>query len=156
MRSFLLCMMGALFTIAMAGQRVVASQPTLVRAEFSTDTDYDGKDQDTGLYVDVWTADHSLRIARCENADKFDYDAYTHHTIDLDVLASEIEKDACYGFHCKLTQRMHGHDKWVCRGRVTLYFSDGTELIARFGTTALRNDGASVSFTQHGEANDDQ
>ncbi|MEU5079780.1 MULTISPECIES: hypothetical protein [Streptomyces] len=127
--------------------------PTLSRAELFTLTgDGDNKDHDTGIYITVKTNDEKSLLASINNADSSGKDMTTynddsHHIVPLVVEAPGTGKSECYGFRVRMWIKTNGNDNWTIDvARVTLYFSDGTTLVAeKFGFN-LDGDGDTVEF----------
>jgi hypothetical protein len=131
----------------------VTRQPTLRRAELFTLTgDDDNKDPDTGIYITVKTADDRALLASINNADSSGKDMTTynddsHHIVPLVVEAPGISKEDCRGFNVRMWIKTKGNDTWtIDDARVTLYFGDGTTLVAEQLAFSLVNDGASTDF----------
>lgn len=126
-------------------------QPVLVKAVLSTHT-YNDKDNDTGVFVDVKIGDGSGMIAKCANADNSrssstEYKKNSDHTINLEIVASGIKKDACKKFKVHLWQHTSGWETWRLKPSVTLTFSDGTTLVAQGGDVELKNDKGAADFS---------
>lgn len=128
-------------------------QRTLCRAELFTLTgDQDNKDKDTGIYVTVKTADDRSLLASINNADSSGKDMTTynddsHHIVPLVVEAHGATLDDCGGFKVHMWIKTNGNDTWtIDDARVTLYFSDGTTLVAEQLGFSLVDDGASTDF----------
>ncbi len=128
-------------------------QPTLIRAELYTLTgDADNKDHDTGIYLIVKTADDRTLLASVNNADSSgkdmtEYNDDSHHIVPLVVEAPGITKEDCGGFKVHMFIKTNGNDTWtIDDARVTLYFSDGTTLVAEQFGFSLVNDGARTDF----------
>ncbi|GHG93105.1 hypothetical protein [Streptomyces rubradiris] len=127
--------------------------PTLSRAELFTLTgDDDNKDHDTGIYITVKTSDEKSLLASINNADSSGKDMTTynddsHHIVPLVVEAPGARKWECSGFRVRMWIKTNGNDNWTIDvARVTLYFSDGTTLVAeKFGFN-LDGDGATAEF----------
>ncbi|MFF9586447.1 hypothetical protein [Streptomyces achromogenes] len=127
--------------------------PTLSRAELFTLTgDGDNKDHDTGIYITVKTSDDRSLLASINNADSSGKDMTTynddsHHIVPLVVEAPGTGKPDCSGFRVRMWIKTNGNDNWtIDDARVTLYFSDGTTLVAeKFGFN-LDGDGATAEF----------
>ena len=129
-------------------------QPVLVKAVLSTHT-YNDKDNDTGIYVDVKTADGTAIIARCANADnskdnRTEYKKNSDHTVNLAIIATSIKKSACKGFKVHMWQHTSGWETWRFKPFVTLTFSDGATLLAEAGNVELKNDKAAIDFNAPG------
>lgn len=122
--------------------------PTLTGARFTSVTDGDNKDHDTGLYVYVFTKDERTRLAQIENADNSNKDATEYndgseHMLDLALISPGSTKADCNGFHYKVGIKANGNDKWkVATSRVQLVFSDNTELDANSGYFELESKGS--------------
>jgi hypothetical protein len=128
-------------------------QPTLIRAELFTLTgDGDNKDHDTGIYLIVKTSDDRTLLASVNNADSSgkdmtEYNDDSHHIVPLVVEAPGVTKGDCGGFKVHMSIKTNGDDTWtIDDARVTLYFSDGTTLVAEQFDFSLVNDGASTDF----------
>lgn len=128
-----------------------AAAPTLNRAELFTQTNDDNKDHDTGVYVDVFTSNGATKLANIENADNCDSDACEYndgsrHTVVLNVLSPGSTKDDCQGFKAKIKSKANGNDKWkIKKATVTLYFSDGTNLVKERSDFELNSRGSNFS-----------
>ncbi len=138
---------------ASANQRRGDAQPTLDRAELFTLTgDGDNKDPDTGIYITVKTQDSKSLLASVNNADSSGkdmtkYNDDSHHIVPLVVEGPGTSKADCAGFRVRMWIKTNGKDKWtIDDARVTLYFSDGTTLVAEKQSFNLENDGASTEF----------
>lgn len=110
------------------------NEPTLLKAEFVSHTIND-KDSDTGVYVYIDSNDGKTHFAQIENADNSSkretgYDGGSDHTVKLTVLKPSFTKQECMGFKVTVAAKANGSDKWQLNGRTTLYFSDGTKLVA--------------------------
>lgn len=128
-------------------------QPTLIRAELFTLTgDADNKDHDTGIYLTVKTTDNRTLLASVNNADSSgkdmtEYNDDSHHIVPLVIEAPGITKGDCGGFKVHMFIKTNGDDTWsIDDARVTLYFGDGTTLVAEQFGFSLVNDGASTDF----------
>ncbi|AEW98561.1 hypothetical protein [Streptantibioticus cattleyicolor] len=128
--------------------------PPGVRATLFTLTgDEEDKDHDTGIYVTVKTRDDKGLLASVNNADSSGKDMTTynddsHHIVPLVVEAPGATKPDCEGFKVRMWIKTNGHDHWpIDDARVTLYFSDGTTLVAEKLGFSLTDDGAGVEFT---------
>ncbi|MEC3993036.1 hypothetical protein VSR01_05570 [Actinacidiphila sp. DG2A-62] len=126
---------------------------TLSRVELFTLTgDEDNKDHDTGIYVTVKTGDEQSLLASVSNADSSGKDMTTynddsHHIVPLVVEAPGALKSDCRGFKVWMWIKTNGNDNWsVDDARVTLYFSDGTTLVAEQLGFSLDGDGAATEF----------
>lgn len=126
---------------------------TLSRAELFTLTgDEDNKDHDTGIYVTVKTSDGQSLLASVNNADSSGKDMTTynddsHHIVPLVVEAPGALKPDCRGFKVRMWIKTNGNDNWsIDDARVTLYFSDGTTLVAEQLGFSLDGDGAATEF----------
>jgi hypothetical protein len=129
-------------------------QPTLGRAELYTATgDGDNKDHDTGIFVSVKTADDSMLLASISNADSSgkdmtEYNDDSYHIVPLVVESPGATDLQCTGFKVHMWIKTNGDDTWdIDLARVTLYFSDGTNLVAEQQGFQLVNDGASTDFS---------
>jgi hypothetical protein len=130
---------------------VAEDQPVLVKATLSTHT-YNDKDNDTGIYVDVKTADGAGMIAKCTNADnskgrRTEYKKNSDHTVNLEIIATAIKKSACKAFKVHMWQRTSGWETWHVKPSVTLTFSDGSTLLAESGDVELKNDKGATDFS---------
>ena len=130
-----------------------AKEPTLVRAELFTLTgDDDNKDKDTGIFLSVKTSDATMELAGISNADSSGKDATeynddSYHIVPLMVSAPGATRSQCTGFRVRMWQKTNGNDTWsVDLARVTLYFNDGTNIVAERNNFSLVDDGDSVSF----------
>jgi hypothetical protein len=108
---------------------------TLSRAELFTHTNDDNKDKDTGINISVMTADGATQLASCNNADSSNDDATEYndgsdHTVVLDVNAPGATFEQGKKFTVHMSQQTHGNDTWKFNARVTLFFTDGTNLVA--------------------------
>ncbi|KRV49055.1 hypothetical protein AQ490_22360 [Wenjunlia vitaminophila] len=128
-------------------------QPTLYRADLFTLTgDGDNKDHDTGIYITVKTRDDRTLLASINNADSSGKDMTTynddsHHIVPLVVEAPGATKSNCDGFKVRMWIKTNGNDTWtIDDARVTLFFSDGTTLVAEKLGFSLTDDGDSVEF----------
>lgn len=131
-----------------------SKQPTLVRAELFTLTgDGDNKDHDTGIFVSVKTASGKMQLASISNADSSGKDMTTYnddsyHIVPLEVNAPGATKADCDKFQVRMWIKTNGDDTWdIDLARVTLYFSDSTNLVAEQIKFQLINDGASTNFS---------
>lgn len=127
--------------------------PTLIRAELFTLTgDSDNKDNDTGIYVTVKTGDGRSLLASINNADSSGKDMTTynddsHHIVPLILEAPGTLKSDCGGFKVRMWIKTKGNDNWtIDDARITLYFSDGTTLVAEQYSFNLSGDGAATEF----------
>ena len=107
---------------------------TLSTAEFFSHTNDDNKDKDTGVFVDVFTKDGNTLLAQIADADNSSDDATEYndgseHVIGLTVKSSGSTKEDCAGFKVKVRSKANGDDKWKFNARVTLFFTDGTNLV---------------------------
>ena|SRR5665213_2269452 len=120
-------------------------------AEFWSRTADDNKDHDTGVYVDVKTANGQTLLAQIANADNSDDDATEYndgseHTIKLAGLSTGSTKDDCNGFKVSLKSKANGGDKWkIETARVILYFTDGTNLAKEIHGIELDSDDSNFS-----------
>jgi hypothetical protein len=126
---------------------------TLSRVELFTLTgDEDNKDHDTGIYVTVKTSDGQSLLASVNNADSSGKDMTTynddsHHIVPLVVEAPGALRSDCRGFKVRMWIKTNGNDNWsIDDARVTLYFSDGTTLVAEQLGFSLDGDGAATEF----------
>jgi hypothetical protein len=131
-----------------------SKQPTLERAELFTLTgDSDNKDHDTGIFVSVKSADGKMQLASISNADSSgkdmtEYNDDSYHIVPLGVDAPGATKADCNQFKVHMSIKTNGDDTWsIDLARVTLYFSDGTNLVAERANFRLVNDGASTDFS---------
>lgn len=131
-----------------------SKQPTLIRAELFTLTgDDDDKDHDTGIFVSVKSGDGKTQLASVSNADSSgkDMTGYTddsYHIVPLVVDAAGATKADCVQFRAHMWIKTNGSDTWsIDIARVTLYFSDGTNLVAEQDHFQLVDDGASADFS---------
>jgi len=120
--------------------------------ELFTHTNDDNKDKDTGIHLSVKTADGKMELASCNNADSSNDDATEYnngsdHTVALTIKAPGATKTQCSGFQVHMWQQTHGHDTWKFNAKVTLFFSDGQNLVASKDNVTLKNNGASVDYT---------
>jgi hypothetical protein len=129
-------------------------QPALLRADLYTLTgDGDNKDHDTGIFVSVKTADGSAQLASISNADSSgkdmtEYNDDSWHIVPLVVEAPGAAKSQCANFRVHLSQKTNGNDTWdIDVARVTLYFSDGSNLVAEQLNFQLVDDGAATDFS---------
>ena len=128
-------------------------EPTLERAELFTLTgDGDNKDHDTGIYVSVKTADGSTELASINGADSSgkdmtEYNDDSSHIVPLVIDAPGTTKGQSSGYRVHMWIKTNGDDTWdIDVARTTLYFSDGTNLVAEQTGFQLVNDGASTDF----------
>jgi hypothetical protein len=99
--------------------------------EFVSQTRDDKKDEQTGIYVYVTTKDDKIVLAQIEGADGVgrkpkEYLPKRDHVIQLLIVNHAVTKSDCEGFKVKVKSKASGNDKWDFKGRVTLYFQDGT------------------------------
>jgi hypothetical protein len=113
--------------------------PTLCWAElFTLTSGFSGKPADFGIYVTVKTADQSALIASASNAEAgsgFFYPQNSPHFVPLVIDGPGITKADCRGFRVrlqiKLLPQQPPEEPWgINVARVTLYFTDGTTLVA--------------------------
>jgi hypothetical protein len=128
---------------------VIPSEPVLNSAKLFTRTGDHAKDDDTGVYTYVRTANKQTLLAKVENADNCKkackYKNYSEHTVELTVV-SRLPKSQCQDFIVELGSRAYGNDKWKVEvARVTLYFSDGTNLVQEVRDRTL--DGRDLNYT---------
>lgn len=128
-------------------------QPVLVKAVLSTHT-FNDKDNDTGIYVDVKTADGTTIIAKCANADNSkdkstEYKKNSDHTVNLEIVGNDIKKSSCRGFKVHMWQHTSGWETWRFKPSLILAFSDGTTLLAEAGNVELKNDKGAIDFNAH-------
>ncbi|MDB6125084.1 MAG: hypothetical protein JWQ71_4077 [Pedosphaera sp.] len=102
-------------------------------AEFVSHTGSDKKDEQTGVYIYVTTKDEKTILAQIENADGAgpkpkEYLPKRDHVIKLTIVNHAITKSECAGFKVKVKSKASGNDNWEFKGRVTLYFKDGTNI----------------------------
>ncbi|MFI2205398.1 hypothetical protein ACH47Z_32370 [Streptomyces sp. NPDC020192] len=135
------------------GEAGCCGSSILFRAELFTLTgDSDNKDPDTGIYVTVKTSDEKSLLASINNADSSGKDMTTynddsHHIVPLVVEAPGATKSDCGGFKVRMWIKTNGSDNWsIDDARVTLYFSDGTTLVAERLNFNLDGDGAGAEF----------
>jgi len=106
------------------------AQP-LASATFLTHTGGDDKDHDTGIYIDVYTADRRILLAHIENADNCGgchYDDHSEHGFNIPVVA-RAERWQCENFIVVLRTRANGNDRWIIdHASVTLNFAGGPPL----------------------------
>jgi len=128
-------------------------EPTLERAELFTLTgDGDNKDHDTGIYVSVKTADGSTELASINGADSSgkdmtEYNDDSSRIVPLVIDAPGTTKGQSSGYRVHMWIKTNGDDTWdIDVARTTLYFSDGTNLVAEQTGFQLVNDGASTDF----------
>src|SRR5262245_19580402 len=114
-----------------------AKPATIMRAELLTLTgDRDNKDPDTAIFVSVKSANNSIQLASASNADASGKDMTTYnddsyHIIPLVVDSPGSNKGDCARFNVRLMQKTKGSDTWTIDfARVTLFFTDGTNLVA--------------------------
>jgi hypothetical protein len=129
-----------------------ADDPLFLRATFSSHTNDDNKDHDTGVYVKVWTVDGSTIMAHADNRDSSGSDATEYndgsdHQFNLDVDAAGLKKSSARRFKVQVCQQTNGHDTWKFNARVTLVFSDNSNLVASKDGIILVNDGACADFS---------
>jgi hypothetical protein len=129
---------------------VGVSEPKLVRAELSTHTNNDNKDHDTGIYVKVTTQDGASLLAQILNAysssdgDATVYNDHSDHILKLTIEDPGAKKSDCNGFTVRMAIQAHGTDDWRLNAQVVLYFSDGTNLIAKEDGFALHSDSSQL------------
>ena len=139
----------------LCGSNVLADdQPVLVKAVLNTHT-FNDKDNDTGIYVDVKTADGTAIIARCAKADNSkdkstEYKKNSDHTVNLEIIGTGVRKSSCKGFKVHMWQRTSGWETWRFKPSLTLTFSDVTTLLADGGNVELKNDKAAIDFNAPG------
>lgn len=144
------CML-KMFEIVVAALKQPAK---LIRAELFTLTgDADNKDHDTGIFVSVKTSDGTMQLASISNADSSgkdmtEYNDDSYHIVPLVVEASGATRAQCSRFKVRVSIKTNGNDTWaIDLARVTLYFNDGTNLVADKADFQLVNDAASVDFS---------
>ncbi len=129
-----------------------ANEPALLVAELFTQTGSDNKDHDTGIFVEVKTADGGTLLASVYNADNSgsdstEYNDHSGHTVPLVVGSPGAPRNVCKGFTVHMWITTHGHDTWkLDLAKVTLTFSDGNTLVAERTSFQLKNNGASTDF----------
>jgi hypothetical protein len=128
--------------------------PTLMRAELFTLTgDEDNKDGDTAIFVSVKTSNNKVQLASVSNADASgkdmtEYNDDSYHIVPLVVDSPGSTKDECARFNVRLMIKTHGADTWTIDiARVTLFFTDGTNLVAERTSFDLVDDAALVDFS---------
>ena len=131
----------------------------LVRAEFWSHTNDDNKDKDTGVYVQVRTADLKSVLAGIDGADSSgdgakEYKDKSDNTIPLVIQAFGATFDQCQNFKFRVGIRATGpgvfgigNDTWHFNGRVTLYFDNGLTLIQELGDSSLTSGREKVAYT---------
>jgi hypothetical protein len=127
---------------------------TLMRAELFTLTgDGDNKDHDTAIFVSVKSADNRIQLASASNADASgkdmtEYNDDSYHIVPLVVDSPGSTKDECTSFNVRLMIKTNGNDTWTIDiARVTLFFTDGTNLVAEKTSFELVNDAAFTDFS---------
>jgi hypothetical protein len=150
MKIKLIVMCAALVSLLCWSRAFAEDEPVLVKAELSTHT-FNDKDNDTGIYVDVKTADGTTLIARCANADNSkdkstEYKKNSDHTVNLEIIGTGVRKSSCKGFKVHMWQRTSGWETWRFKPSLTLTFSDVTTLLADGGNVELKNDKAAIDF----------
>jgi len=155
MKKMTLTALPLLALVLVMGSRQISlaysDEPVLIKATFFSHTNDDNKDHDTGVYVKVRTADNSSMIAHADNRDNSgddgtEYKDGSDHQFDLDLDAAGLSKPDSKKFKVQICQHTHGHDTWKFDGRVVLYFSNKTNLIADGGGITLENEGACTTF----------
>ncbi|MDB6066951.1 MAG: hypothetical protein JWR26_3159 [Pedosphaera sp.] len=118
-----------------ADEQAIPVEPKILLrgAEFHSHTNGETKDKETGVYVYVTSRDGKTKLAEAENADgiaerALEYKADTDHVFQLRLIRPGVTKAACEGFKVKVKSKASGNDNWEFKGRVTLYFSDGTHV----------------------------
>lgn len=129
--------------------QLVKSSALLTRAEFWSHTNNDNKNKDTGVYV--YVNGGATALAQIENADDSEKDPTEYkngsdHTIALTLLSPGSTKDECQNFTVRVKQKPAGEDTWKFNARVTLWFSDGTNLQKTMDGLVLENAGAEDHF----------
>lgn len=111
-----------------------ASAQELISASLTTITGSDDKDNDTGIYVQVFDKSQKTVLARvdnaanCESKDDCYYREESTHTIPLKP-SPGITKAQCEDFKFVLAIQAKGSDQWAIAGAtIKLNFSDGTTL----------------------------
>jgi hypothetical protein len=125
--------------------------PVVTKVTFSSHTNDDNKDHDTGVYVKVHTKDGQTLIAHADNRDNggtdaTEYNDNSDHSFSLDVDADGLKKSAATGFRVQVCQQTNGNDTWKMRSSVVVKFSDGANLTASSGDVELKNNGACTSY----------
>ncbi|CAN5676945.1 hypothetical protein BH10ACI4_BH10ACI4_11680 [soil metagenome] len=141
-----------LFTTVISPQLAHAQGPVLLTASFSSHTNDEDKDHDTGIYVDVMSQDGSSKLAHADNRDNSGDDGTQYkdgsdHSFALDVDSAGLAKDSAKGFKGTVCIHTHGNDTWRFRGNITLHFSDSSNITANIDNTELKNDGACLTFS---------
>jgi hypothetical protein len=107
---------------------------TLTTAEFFSHTNDDNKDKDTGVFVEVKTKNGNTLLAEINDADnstrdETEYNDGSEHVIPLVVKSTGSTKEECAAFKVRVRSKANGNDKWKFNARLTLGFSDGTNLV---------------------------
>lgn len=128
----------------------------LVGAQLWTRTRSEDKDPDTAIYVEVGSSDGATALAWIGPADSSGNDStryadWSTHTVNL-WIAGPVPQTLCRKFHVRLEQVPSdegvfnlGHDTWQFDAKVILFFSDGSNFVARLDKASLSND-ATVEF----------
>jgi len=135
-------------------------EPTLVKATLFTHTNDDDKDHDTGVFIEVYTADGKSLIGKAydkddTNDDGGQYKDNSNHQFDLELGdAVGMSKSDCEKFKTVIWQQTHngaGHDTWKFNAKVILLFSNKTNITAQNNGITLTSRGTnekpSVEFT---------
>jgi hypothetical protein len=134
------------FNIATKTTPPTPRPPILTMAEFSSHTNEDGKEKGTGVYVQVKTKDGATELAGIEGADdSTEYSPGTDHTIRLSVLSPGSTRDTCKAFRVVVKAKAKEADTWKLNGRVTLTFSDGTNLVEEKSGISLKSEGGKLA-----------
>ncbi len=149
MKRFTLLVLGLLLC-SLLDANAKAAEPVLMKAVLHTRTNNDDKDHDTAIWLQVKTADGDTLLAEAGNHetstdDSKQYKDGSEHDLKLDVNAN-LDKSACRGFKVHMWQETHGgrgHDTWKFDAKVTLIFSDKSELTAEITGVTLESKGES-------------
>lgn len=124
----------------------------MLTGTFSSHTNDEDKDHDTGIYVTVMSADGSSKLAHVDNCDNSGDDGTQYkdgsdHSCALVIDSAGLARDSAKGFTGTICIHTHGNDTWRFRGDVTLHFSDNSNITANIGNSELKNDGACLNFS---------
>jgi hypothetical protein len=131
--------------------RGTANGQELSSATFDSITGDDGKDHDTGVYVQVFDATDKILLAQAINADNCgncEYRGGTKHSIHLQIVA-KVDKASCADFVVTLFSKATGNDQWEIRvATVTLTFSDGSQLTKSVYNVVLNSRSSDIAGTR--------
>jgi hypothetical protein len=134
-------------------QPILAVELALTRAELFTITGGDNKDHDTGIFISAKNSDNTTLLSSISNADSSGTDATeynddSYHIVPLVVDAPGMTRAQSFGFNVHMSIKTNGSDTWILNlARVTLFFNDGTNLVADNTNFSLVNNNASVDFS---------